>query len=127
MKSVEVTPVYKKENNPEQDNYRPLSILTVISKLYETVLNAKMVNHFMFNELLAAFRKSYSCQTLLIKFMEDLKSAFDKLHKIRSVYIDLSKSFRLPATRLADSQTSRLHVWSFWSRMWNYAWLFKWS
>ena len=68
MKSAEETPVYKKENNLKRDNYRPLSILTVISKLYENVLNTQMVNHFyvLFNELLAAFRKSYSCQTLLI-------------------------------------------------------------
>ena len=74
MKSAEVTPVYKKENNlkrDKRDNYRPVSILTVISKLYETVLNTQMVDHFyaLFNELLAAFRKSYSCQTLLIKFI----------------------------------------------------------
>ena len=46
MKSAEVTPVYKKENNLKRDNYRPVSILTVISKLYETVLNTQMVDHF---------------------------------------------------------------------------------
>ena len=95
MKSAEVTPVYKKENNLKRDNYRPVSILTVISKLYETVLNTQMVDHFyaLFNELLAAFRKSYSCQTLLIKFIEDLKFALDKGHKIGTVYMDLSKAF----------------------------------
>ena len=95
MKSAEVTPIYKKENNLKRDNYRPVSILTVISKLYETVLNTQMVDHFyaLFNELLAAFRKSYSCQTLLIKFIEDLKFALDKGHKIGTVYIDLSKAF----------------------------------
>ena len=54
-----------------------------------------MVDHFyaLFNELLAAFRKSYSCQTLLIKFIEDLKFALDKCHKIGTVYMDLSKAF----------------------------------
>ena len=54
-----------------------------------------MVDHFyvLFNELLAAFRKSYSCQTLLIKFIEDLKSALDKGHKIGTVYMDLSRAF----------------------------------
>ena len=84
LKSAEITPVYKKENNPKRDNYRPVSILTVISKLYETVLNTQMVDYVyaLFNELLAAFRKSYSCQTLLIKFIEDLKFALDKGHKM---------------------------------------------
>ena len=95
MKSAEVTLVYKKENNLKRDNYRPLSTLTVISKLYENVLNTQTVNHFyvLFNELLAAFRKSNSCQTLLIKFIEDLKSALEKGHKIGTVYMDLSKAF----------------------------------
>ena len=95
MKFAEVTPVYRKENNLKRDNYRPLSIVTVITKLYENVLNTQMVNHFyvMFNELLAAFRKFYSCQTLLIKFIKNLKSALDKGHKIGNVYMDLSKAF----------------------------------
>ena len=76
-------------------NYRPVSIITVISKLYETVLNRQMVDHFyaLFNELLEAFRKSYSCQTLLIKFIKDLKFALDKGHKIGTVYMDFSKAF----------------------------------
>ena len=95
MESAEITPIYKKENNLKRDNYRPVSILTVISKLYKTVLNTQMVDHFyaLFNELLAAFRKSYNCQTLLIKFIEDLKFALDKGHKIGTVYMDLSKAF----------------------------------
>ena len=81
MKSAEVTPMYEKENNLKRDNYRPVSIITVISKLNENVLNTQMVNHFhaLFNELLMAFRKSYSCQTLLIKFIMDLSKAFDCL------------------------------------------------
>ena len=92
MKSAEVASLYIKDNNRKRDNYRPVSILTVISKLYETVLNTQMVYHFyvLFNELLTAFRKSYSCQTLLIKFIEDLKSALDKGNKIGKVYMDLS-------------------------------------
>ena len=54
-----------------------------------------MVDHFyvLVNELLAAFRKSYSCQTLSIKFIKDLKSALDKGHEIGTVYMDLSKAF----------------------------------
>ena len=87
--------LYTKNNNLKRNNYRPVSILTVISKLYETVFNTLMVDHFyvLFNEFLAAFRKSYSCQTLLIKFIEDLKSALDKGRKIGTVYMDPSKAF----------------------------------
>ena len=95
MKCAEISPVYKNTDNLKKNNYRPVSVLTAISKTYETVLNDQMVNHFraLFNDLLSAFRKLYSCQTLLIRFIEDLKSALDKNMKIVAVFMDLSKAF----------------------------------
>ena len=51
-----------------------------------------IIFYVLFNELLAAFRKSYSRQTLSIKFIEDIKSALDKGHEIGTVYMDLSKA-----------------------------------
>ena len=95
MKCAEVSPVYKRIDNLKKNNYRPVSVLTAISKTYETVLNDQMVNHFraLFNDLLSAFRKLYCCQTLLIRFIEDLKSALDKNMKIGAVFMDLSKAF----------------------------------
>ena len=95
MKCAEVSPVYKNTDNLKNNNYRPVSVLTAISKTYETVLNDQMVNHFraLFNDLLSAFRKLYSCQTLLLRFIEDLKSALDKNMKIGAVFMDLSKAF----------------------------------
>ena len=79
----------------KKNNYRPTSVLTSISKTYETVLNDQMVNHFhaLFNDLLSTFRKLYSCQTLLVRFIEDLKSALDKNMKIGAVFMDLSKAY----------------------------------
>ena len=67
----------------------------VVFKLYKTVLNIQMVEHFyvLFSKLLTAFRKSYSCQASLIKFIEDRKSALGKGHGIWMVYMDLSKAF----------------------------------
>ena len=82
----------------------------VISKLYKTVLNIQMVKHFyvLFSKLLAAFRKSYSCQTLLIKFIEDRKAALGKGHGKGTVYMDVSKAFDcLPHSLLI----TKLHAW----------------
>ena len=95
MKCAQVSPVYKNTDNLKKNNYRPVSVLTAISKTYETVLNDQMVNHFrvLFNDLLSAFRKLYSCQTLLIRFIDDLKSALDKNMKIGALFKDLSKAF----------------------------------
>ena len=95
MKYADVSPCFKKEDNLFKGNYRPVSVLTVISKLYESVLNNQMVDHLseLFNILLSAFRKHYNCQSLLLKLIEDIKSALDKGHKTGAVFMDLSKAF----------------------------------
>ena len=84
MKCAEVSPVYKNTDNLKKNNYRPVSVLTAISKTYETVLNDQMVNHFhaLFNDLLSAFRKLYSCQTLLLRFIEDLNLPWIKTWRL---------------------------------------------
>ena len=71
MKYADVSPCFKKGDNLFKGYYRPVSVLTVISQLYETILNNQMVNHFrdLFNILLSAFRKHYNCQSLLLKFI----------------------------------------------------------
>ena len=116
MKCAEVSPVYKNTDNLKKNNYRPVSVLTAISKTYETVLNDQMVNNFraLFNDLLSAFRKLCSCQTLLLRFIEDLKSALYKNMKIGAVFMDLSKAFDC-TTRIIGSKTTCL--WPLYSRV----------
>ena len=43
--------------------------------------------------LLSAFRKGYSCQSLLIKFVEDIKKAIDNGEEVGMIFMDLSKAF----------------------------------
>ena len=95
MKYADVSPCFKKEDNHFKGNYRPVSVLTVISKLYESVLNNQMVDHFseLFNILLSAFRKHYNCQSLLLKLIEDIKSALDKGHKTGAVFMVFVQGF----------------------------------
>ena len=59
MKLAEVSPSYKKADNLVKGNYRPVSVLTTLSKLYESTMNDQLFKHFVsiFNKLLSAFRK----------------------------------------------------------------------
>ena len=50
LKIAEVTPIYKKVNPFEKDNYRPISILSNISKMYERIMHHQM-NNFLINKL----------------------------------------------------------------------------
>ena len=50
LEIAEVTPVYKKANRFEKGNYRPISILHNISKIYERIMQNQM-NDFLINKL----------------------------------------------------------------------------
>ena len=62
LKCAEVSPLFKKDDNLKKENYRPVSVLTGISKLYEMVLNDQLSVYFnnVFEKLLSAFRKDHS-------------------------------------------------------------------
>ena len=95
MKLAEVSPSYEKSDNLMKGNYRPVRVLTTLSKLYESTMNDQLLGHFasIFNNLLNAFRKGHSCQTLLIKCIEDWKSALDENKHVGVLFTDLSKAF----------------------------------
>ena len=95
MKYTEVSPFYKKEDNMNKKNFRPVSVLTGISKLYESVINDQLLEFFSvkFNDLVSAFRKGYSCQSLLIKCVDNWKVALDNNQYVGALFMDLSKAF----------------------------------
>ena len=95
MKCAEVSPIYKKSENLSKGNFRPVSVLTTISKIYEGLVNDQLTVHFIdiFDRLLSAFRKGYSCQSLLVRFIEDIKSCLDKNQVVGTIFMDLSKAF----------------------------------
>ena len=75
---------WKKDDNLLKGNFRPVSILTSISKIYENVLYNQLLGPFyaIFNNFLSAFRKGHSCKSLLLKFVEDMKNALDQKHAV---------------------------------------------
>ena len=98
FKFADVSPIFKSDDNMNKGNFRPVSILSILSKLFESVLNEQMLDHFreIFDALLSAYRRHYSCQTILLKFVEDVKSALDGGHKVGTIFMDLSKAFDCP-------------------------------
>ena len=95
MKLAEISPGHKKDDNLIMGNYRPVSVLPILSKVYETVMNDQLFGYFLdkFHEFLSAFRKRYSCQSLLLKAVDDWKYALDQNLKTGVVFMDLSKAF----------------------------------
>ena len=80
LKLADVIPVFKKGSKNSKHNYRPISILKNISKVFERVM-FKQIGDFMenyFSKFQCGFRKSYSTQQCLIALIEKCKAATDK-------------------------------------------------
>ena len=59
LKEAEISPLFKKDDNMNKNNFRPVSVLACISKVFERVYNDQMVSFFKdtLSSLLSAFRK----------------------------------------------------------------------
>lgn len=97
LKCAEVTPIFKKENMLEKKNYRPVSVLPAMSKIFEGVLIDQLSNYFndknLLSPYLSGFRKGHSCQSVLLRYVEDCKQVLDKNDVCGSILMDLSKAF----------------------------------
>jgi hypothetical protein len=88
-------PSVQKKDPMDKGNYRPVSILPCLSKTLESVLADQLTGYFddIFSPYLSAFRRGYSCQSLLLKMIEDWRSALDQRMYVGAVLMDLSKAF----------------------------------
>ena len=95
LKRSEISPKYKKDDSLKTTNYRPVGILKCLSKIFERVYHDQMYTHYnaILSSRLAAYRKHYSCEHVLIKLVEDCKAALDGKKHVGLVLTDLSKAF----------------------------------
>ena len=95
LKFAKVTPVFKKGDQTLVQNYRPISILPTVSKIFEKVLASQLEEHFKtrFSNLLCGFRKGYSSQHALLRLLQNWQSNLDKSNVIGTVLMDLSKAY----------------------------------
>ena len=68
-----VTPIHKKGETTDKNNYRPVSVLSAISKLFEKVMFDQVYSSFTptFSSNMLGFPKRHSCATALIKLTDD--------------------------------------------------------
>ena len=95
MKLADITPSHKKNDKCLKENYRPISILSSLSKIFETIMY-KDIYHYMENKLspyLCGFRKGYSTQYCLMAMLERFRKALDNKNKFGALLTDLSKAF----------------------------------
>jgi hypothetical protein len=95
MKKANITPLFKKKDKLNKDNYRSVNLLPILSKIMERALYNQIYEYMtpLFHKYLSGFRKGHSCQDVLIRMTEDWREALDKGFKVGVIAIDLSKAF----------------------------------
>lgn len=97
-KAAVVTPILKTGDRTLTSNYRPISILPIVSKITEKVVCDQLVSHlnegeFTLHPMQFGFRKHHSTETANCFFVEQIKSLLDKGGVVGDVFLDFKKAF----------------------------------
>ena len=97
-KVAHITPIYKgKGSKSLLENYRPISILPPIAKLFESLISRKLYDHLEQGKLLHdsqyGFRKSRSCELALNSMIESWRESLDSKKEVLTMFLEFSKAF----------------------------------
>ena len=97
LKDAKVLPIYKKGDNYLFENYRPISLLSSVSKVFERVMHNQLYNYFDLNNLFYinqyGFRKQHSTELAALDLLDRIACAVDHKNVPLSIFLDLSKAF----------------------------------
>ena len=95
LKLAEVSTIFKTNDDLDKESYRPVSILSHVSKTFERAMY-KQIDTFMrdkLSELLTGFRKNHNTQHFLMTMLEMWKNTVGKRGYVSAIFMDLSKAF----------------------------------
>ena len=97
LKISKVIPIYKKSDNTIFSNYRPISLLPSISKIFEKIILEQITTYLDTNNLIHkhqyGFRKNHSTEYAALHIVNYLNYELDRNRTPTNVYLDLSKAF----------------------------------
>ena len=96
FKQAEVRPLYEKDGRTDKSNYRPIIILSNVSKTYERSPYNQLYDYFdknIFSKYQCGFRKGFSIQHALLVMLEKMKITRDRQEFCAAVLTDFSKAF----------------------------------
>ena len=97
LKFAKVTPLYKKGSKLQSGNYRPVSVLSIISKIMEKVVYEQVSEYIQEKNILydlqSGFRRSFSTDTCLIYLTDYIRKEIDSGNFCGMVMLDLQKAF----------------------------------
>ena len=97
MKIAKITPLFKSGDTDKLNNYRPISVLPVFSKLLERIMYNRVYSHLINHQLLYerqfGFQQNCSTEHAILQLTKEIYESFDENKFTLGVFIDLSKAF----------------------------------
>jgi len=99
LKKARVIPIYKNGDKDDPGNYRPISVLPTLSKIFERHIATQIQSFFektnIIHKTQSGFRKNHSCNTALVRLIDTWMKAVDEGKLVGTVFLDLKKAFDL--------------------------------
>ena len=97
LKVANVVPIFKAGDDDIFSNYRPVSVLSVISKIYENIVYTRLLSflnkHGILYEYQFGFRKHFSTYMALLTLIDRISTALDEGKIVVGIFLDFSKAF----------------------------------
>ena len=81
----------------ELNNYRPISVLNILKKIFERLMYNKLIKfldkYYIFDQNLFEFRQGHSTHHVLITLVDKISKSLDNGDIVIGVFIDLKKTF----------------------------------
>lgn len=114
FKKAVVCPVYKSGDRSSVTNYRPISVLTTLSKIFEKLLNKRLENFLHKHNILApnqfGFRKGVSTEDAVLELTTSIVKKLDSRLKTIGIFLDLSKAFDTVSVPLLLDEMERIGI-----------------
>ena len=94
-KIAHIVPIHKKGDKGDIENYRPISLTSIISKLFEKCIRDELLlecQHLL-HDTQHGFLPSKSCTTQLVTFSHDISVGLSSNNLIDAIYLDFAKAF----------------------------------
>jgi len=104
-KVATIIPIFKKGNKSSPCNYHPVSLTSVVCKVFESIIRERMLDHLFDNKLMSLCQHGFlprkSCTTQLLHALNDWTESLDRGNSVDVLYLDFKKAFNsVPHARL---------------------------
>ena len=97
LKIAKICPIFKSNDKTDVSNYRPISLLTSFSKIFEKVIYTRLASYLEYNGILDnaqyGFRKNHSTYMPLLDLYDKITNASENKEYAIGIFVDLSKAF----------------------------------